>query len=118
MLDWIAAERYPVAFPLECRVVAADDALLSPSFERDIFYIAVHQYRGMEWRPYFEAVQSIMGEYGGRPHWGKRHMLDARRARVAVSAVRRLPRRARPARPEARVREFVQRALPRRVSVR
>lgn len=77
VLDWIASERYPVAFPLECRVVAADDALLSPSFDRDTFYIAVHQYRGMEWRPYFEAVQSIMGEYGGRPHWGKRHMLDA-----------------------------------------
>jgi L-gulono-1,4-lactone dehydrogenase len=75
VLDWVAAERYPVAFPLECRAVAADDALLSPSFERDVFYIAVHQYRGMEWRPYFEAVQSIMGEYGGRPHWGKRHML-------------------------------------------
>jgi L-gulonolactone oxidase len=77
VLDWIASERYPVAFPLECRVVAADDALLSPSFDRDTFYIAVHQYRGMEWRPYFEAVQSIMGEYSGRPHWGKRHMLDA-----------------------------------------
>jgi len=75
VLDWIEAERYPVAFPLECRVVAADDALLSPSFERDVFYIAVHQYRGMEWRPYFEAVQAIMAEYGGRPHWGKRHML-------------------------------------------
>jgi FAD-linked oxidoreductase len=77
VLDWIASERYPVAFPLECRVVAADDALLSPSFDRDTFYIAIHQYRGMEWRPYFEAVQTIMGEYGGRPHWGKRHMLDA-----------------------------------------
>jgi L-gulonolactone oxidase len=75
VLDWIESERYPVAFPLECRVVAGDDALLSPSFERDVFYIAVHQYRGMEWRPYFEAVQSIMGDYGGRPHWGKRHML-------------------------------------------
>ena len=77
VLDWVASERYPVAFPLECRVVAGDDALLSPSFDRDTFYIAVHQYRGMEWRPYFEAVQSIMGDYGGRPHWGKRHMLDS-----------------------------------------
>jgi L-gulonolactone oxidase len=77
VLDWIAAERYPVAFPIECRVVAADDALLSPSFERDTFYIAIHQYRKMEWRPYFEAVQTIMGEYGGRPHWGKRQMLGA-----------------------------------------
>ncbi|HWE34617.1 MAG TPA: D-arabinono-1,4-lactone oxidase [Solirubrobacteraceae bacterium] len=77
VLDWIAAERYPVAFPIECRVVAADDALLSPSFERDTFYIAIHQYRKMEWRPYFEAVQTIMDEYGGRPHWGKRQMLGA-----------------------------------------
>ena len=23
--------------------------------------------------PYFRAVEAIMDEYGGRPHWGKRH---------------------------------------------
>jgi L-gulonolactone oxidase len=76
VLEWVARERYPVAFPVECRMVAADDALLSPSFERETFYMAVHQYKGMEWRPYFEAVEAIAGEYGGRPHWGKRHMLE------------------------------------------
>ena len=59
------------------RVAAADDALLSPSHERDTAYIAVHQYRGMEWRPYFEAVEAIMDDYGGRPHWGKRHFQTA-----------------------------------------
>jgi L-gulonolactone oxidase len=42
-----------------------------------VFYIAAHQYRGMEWSPYFEAVQAIIGEYGARPHWGKRHMLGS-----------------------------------------
>jgi L-gulono-1,4-lactone dehydrogenase len=73
VLDWIRSNRYPVGFPIECRVVAPDDAMLSPSHERDTAYIAVHQYRGMEWRPYFEAVEAIMNEYGGRPHWGKRH---------------------------------------------
>ena len=77
VLEWVARERYPVAFPVECRMVAADDALLSPSFERETFYMAVHQYMGMEWRPYFEAVEAIAGEYGGRPHWGKRHMLTS-----------------------------------------
>ncbi len=77
VLEWVAGERYPVAFPVECRMVAADDALLSPSFERETFYLAVHQYKGMEWRPYFEAVEAIAGEYGGRPHWGKRHMLTS-----------------------------------------
>jgi L-gulono-1,4-lactone dehydrogenase len=73
VIEWVRANRYPVFFPIEMRVTAGDDALLSPSHERDTAYIAVHQYRGMEWRPYFEAVEAIMDSYGGRPHWGKRH---------------------------------------------
>jgi L-gulonolactone oxidase len=77
VIEWVRSNRYPVFFPIEMRVTAADDALLSPSHERDTVYIAVHQYRGMEWRPYFEAVEAIMNEYGGRPHWGKRHFQTA-----------------------------------------
>jgi len=77
VIEWVRSNRYPVFFPIEMRVTAGDDALLSPSHERDTAYIAVHQYRGMEWRPYFEAVESIMDEYGGRPHWGKRHFQTA-----------------------------------------
>jgi len=75
--EWVRGNRYPVFFPIEMRVVAGDDALLSPSHERDTAYIAVHQYRGMEWRPYFEAVEEIMDDYDGRPHWGKRHFQTA-----------------------------------------
>ncbi|HKT82623.1 MAG TPA: D-arabinono-1,4-lactone oxidase [Solirubrobacterales bacterium] len=77
VVDWVRSKRYPVFFPIEMRVTAGDDALISPSHERDTVYIAVHQYRGMEWRPYFEAVEAIMNEYGGRPHWGKRHFQTA-----------------------------------------
>jgi L-gulono-1,4-lactone dehydrogenase len=77
VIEWIRSNRYPVFFPIEMRVAAADDALLSPSHQRDTAYIAVHQYRGMEWRPYFEAVEEIMDSYGGRPHWGKRHFQTA-----------------------------------------
>ena len=77
VIEWVRANRYPVFFPIEMRVAAGDDALLSPSHERDTAYIAVHQYRGMEWRPYFEAVEEIMDDYGGRPHWGKRHFQTA-----------------------------------------
>jgi FAD-linked oxidoreductase len=77
VVDWVRSNRYPVFFPIEMRVAAGDDALLSPSHERDTAYIAVHQYRGMEWRPYFEAVEEIMSSYGGRPHWGKRHFQTA-----------------------------------------
>jgi FAD-linked oxidoreductase len=77
VVDWVRRNRYPVFFPIEMRVAAGDDASLSPSHERDTAYIAVHQYRGMEWRPYFEAVEEIMDAYGGRPHWGKRHFQTA-----------------------------------------
>ncbi|HEX6229386.1 MAG TPA: D-arabinono-1,4-lactone oxidase [Solirubrobacterales bacterium] len=77
VIEWIRENRYPVFFPIEMRVSAGDDAPLSPSHERDTAYIAVHQYRGMEWRPYFEAVEAIMDDYDGRPHWGKRHFQTA-----------------------------------------
>jgi FAD-linked oxidoreductase len=77
VIEWVRSNRYPVFFPIEMRVTAADDASLSPSHGRDTAYVAVHQYHGMEWRPYFEAVEEIMDSYGGRPHWGKRHFQTA-----------------------------------------
>lgn len=77
VIEWVRENEFPVFFPIEMRVAAGDDACLSPSHERDTAYIAVHQYRGMEWRPYFEAVEAIMDSYGGRPHWGKRHFQTA-----------------------------------------
>lgn len=77
VVEWVRANRYPVFFPIEVRVAAGDDADLSAAHERDTAYVAVHQYRGMEWRPYFEAVEAIMDDYEGRPHWGKRHFQTA-----------------------------------------
>ncbi len=77
VIEWVRSNRYPVFFPIEVRVTAGDDADLSAAHERDTTYIAVHQYRGMEWRPYFEAVEAIMNDYAGRPHWGKRHFQTA-----------------------------------------
>ncbi|HKF82333.1 MAG TPA: D-arabinono-1,4-lactone oxidase [Solirubrobacterales bacterium] len=77
VIEWVRSNEYPVFFPIEMRVAAGDDASLSPSHERDTAYIAVHQYRGMEWRPYFAAVEAIMDDYSGRPHWGKRHFQTA-----------------------------------------
>jgi L-gulonolactone oxidase len=77
VLDLVRERSLPVGFPIEFRVVAPDDALLSPAHERDTAYVAVHQYQGADWRPYFEAVEAIMDSYGGRPHWGKRHFQTA-----------------------------------------
>jgi FAD-linked oxidoreductase len=77
VLALIERRRLPVGFPIELRVTAADDALLSTAFERPTAYIAVHQYVGMEFETYFRAVEAIMDEYDGRPHWGKRHYQTA-----------------------------------------
>ena len=68
---------FAVPFPIEVRTVAPDEALMSTAQGRESGYVAVHMYRGMPWRPYFEAVERIMLELGGRPHWGKRHSQTA-----------------------------------------
>ena len=77
VLDMIERRRYAVPFPIEYRIVAGDDAYLSTAHGRDTVYIAVHMYRGMTWEPYFRAVEAIMDDYEGRPHWGKRHFQSA-----------------------------------------
>ncbi len=68
---------FDVPFPIEVRTVAADDALLSTAAARDSGFVAVHMFEGMAWEPYFRAVEAIMEELGGRPHWGKRHFQTA-----------------------------------------
>jgi L-gulono-1,4-lactone dehydrogenase len=77
VLALIERRRLPIGFPIELRVTAPDDALLSTAHGRPTAYIAVHQYVGMEFETYFRAVESIMDEYDGRPHWGKRHYQTA-----------------------------------------
>lgn len=73
--DEIRQEKYAVHFPIECRFVQGDDIWLSPSYERDSAYIAVHMYKGMEFTPYFQALEAIFKEYEGRAHWGKMHTM-------------------------------------------
>jgi L-gulonolactone oxidase len=77
VLEMIDRRGYAVPFPIEFRIVAGDDAYLSTAHERETAYIAVHMYRGMAWEPYFRAVEAIMDDYQGRPHWGKRHFQSA-----------------------------------------
>jgi L-gulono-1,4-lactone dehydrogenase len=77
VIDLVRRRRLPVAFPIEIRVTAPDDAFLSTAAGRETVYVAVHQYVGMEFASYFRAVESIMDDYGGRPHWGKRHYQSA-----------------------------------------
>ena len=69
--------RYQVHFPIENRFVQADDIWLSPAYERESAYIAIHSYKGMAYEPYFSDMEAIFKEFGGRPHWGKMHNRSA-----------------------------------------
>ena len=77
VVDLIERRRLPVAMPYEVRFTKGDDAYLSTAAGRDTCYIAVHQYRGMDFDAYFRGVERIMDDYDGRPHWGKRHFQTA-----------------------------------------
>ena len=79
----IDANDLKVNFPIEVRVVAPDDILLSPAHGRETCYIAVHMYQGMDYEPYFRAVESLMMSFDGRPHWGKLHFRDAASLRAS-----------------------------------
>jgi L-gulono-1,4-lactone dehydrogenase len=79
----IDANGFNVNFPIEFRVVKGDGILLSPAHGRETCYIAVHMYQGMDYVPYFKAVEELMMGFGGRPHWGKLHFRTAADLRPA-----------------------------------
>jgi L-gulono-1,4-lactone dehydrogenase len=75
--DYVARSGLNLSFPVEVRFVAGDDVPLSTAFGRETCYIAVHVYKGMQFQQYFAAVEAIMDDYEGRPHWGKMHFQTA-----------------------------------------
>lgn len=72
-----------ISFPIEVRVAAADELWLSTASGRPTGYIAVHRFFREDPGEYFRAVEAIMVELGGRPHWGKLHGRDAASLRDA-----------------------------------
>ena len=79
VLAAIQANSVDVAFPLEVRCVRGDDSWLSMSAgEASHVAISIHRQAGEDYRPYFDLIEPIFWKYGGRPHWGKVHSLDAR----------------------------------------
>jgi L-gulonolactone oxidase len=74
----IARSGFGVVMPIEMRWVAPDDIPLSTAEGRPTTSIAIHMLKHQEFQPYFEAVETIMNEYEGRPHWGKLHFQTAR----------------------------------------
>lgn len=73
----IEANFSEVFFPIECRFVKAEEAWLSPFYQRDSISLAIHRYFEEDHRPLFKAIEPILRRYGGRPHWGKLNTLNA-----------------------------------------
>jgi L-gulonolactone oxidase len=68
---------FKVQFPVEVRFTGPDDVWMSHGYGRENAYIAIHQYSGAPFEPYFRAFERVCAELGGRPHWGKMHYRDA-----------------------------------------
>jgi FAD-linked oxidoreductase len=72
-----------VFFPIEARIIAPDDAWLSPFYQRESGSIAVHAWYKEDHAWMFEQIEPVLREAGGRPHWGKLHSLgEAELARL------------------------------------
>lgn len=65
------AEKWPIFFPMEVRVVAADSYWLSPFYQQPSLSISVHQAAHLDYAPYFKKAHTVLSHFGGRPHWGK-----------------------------------------------
>ncbi|GAA4693315.1 D-arabinono-1,4-lactone oxidase [Phytohabitans rumicis] len=74
---------FKVLFPVEVRFTGPDDIWLSHGYERESAYIAIHQFIGVEYEPYFREFERVAQALGGRPHWGKLHYRDAESLRPA-----------------------------------
>ncbi|WP_170558654.1 D-arabinono-1,4-lactone oxidase [Ruegeria atlantica] len=65
-----------VYFPIEVRQTAGDTACLSPFQGGPRISVAIHTDAAEDHKRYFEAIEPLFVEAGGRPHWGKMHNLS------------------------------------------
>src|SRR5262249_56879620 len=61
--------------PMEVGRVGGDHAYLWHSYAHDTVVISVSGTPGTEYEPYLREVDSLLGEFEARVHWGKLHFL-------------------------------------------
>jgi L-gulonolactone oxidase len=67
--------------PVEVRFVAADDLMVSPTYQRAGCHVGAYTYGRAFSVPYFDHFEARMKLLGGRPHWGKHLTMTAEEAR-------------------------------------
>ncbi|WP_151082535.1 D-arabinono-1,4-lactone oxidase [Nocardioides cynanchi] len=76
----VDASDWRISFPIEIRVAPADDIPLSTAYGRDSFYLAFHTHHRSDLAQhtaYLSAMEAVMRDHDGRPHWGKLHSRTA-----------------------------------------
>jgi FAD/FMN-containing dehydrogenase len=68
--------RKTVAWRVLYRTIAADDFYISPCYGRPTVTISLHQNAGFPIMEFFRTLEPVFREFGGRPHWGKKHTLQ------------------------------------------
>jgi FAD/FMN-containing dehydrogenase len=69
--------RKQIAWRVLFRPVAADDVYISNAYGKNIVAITIHHHAALPYEDYFFDIEKIFQAYGGRPHWGKKHSLNA-----------------------------------------
>ncbi len=105
VLALIERRRLPIGFPIELRVVAPDDALLSTAHGRPTAYIAVHQYLRHGVRDLLPRRRGDHGRVRRAPALGQAPLPVGRDARPPLSGLGALRGGARAARPRGALRE-------------
>ena len=75
VMETIAEREIDIMFPLEVRYVDGDDNWLSMFHGGPRVSISIHDFADRDYRPYFDVIEQVFLEFGGRPHWGKVHSL-------------------------------------------
>ncbi|AEF39858.1 D-arabinono-1,4-lactone oxidase [Hoyosella subflava] len=68
--------RDKVGWRVLVRTVAPDDAMLS-NIRQPTMTIALLQNASLDHEPYFRDMEALFLDWGGRPHWGKKHYRTA-----------------------------------------
>jgi FAD/FMN-containing dehydrogenase len=69
--------RQRVGWRILYRTIAADDAYLSLAYGRATTTISLYQKNTQPFWDFFRDIEPIFRAHGGRPHWGKKHSLEA-----------------------------------------
>lgn len=73
----LAVHRREVGWRVLYRIIAADEAYLSTAHGQKVVAISLHHNAGLPYEPFFRDLEPIFRAHGGRPHWAKKHTLNA-----------------------------------------